>query len=198
MSTRIPIRALYFALLLPVCLCWHASLAGIMPTREDIVLLVDNSRGMQQVDGELALPASIGSFLERISLDVRTALILFDDTVTLEVPFLPLGDEGNSTVLTGLESIDYERRYTNTAAALERALYELQHNGRKGAGKSIILITPGVIDTGNEAHDLNFTRWMRNVLSDDAVEARVDCHWAFGNWISTCTLLKSGSSKLPP
>lgn len=173
MSTRIPIHALYLALLLPACLCWHGALAGIVPIREDIVFLVDNSRAMQQVDGALALPASMGSFLARISRNVRTALILFDDTVTLEVPFLPVGDEGDSTMLTGLENIDYERRFTNTAAALERALYELQHNGRKGAGKSIILITPGVIDTGNEAHDLNFTRWMRNVLSDDAVEARI-------------------------
>jgi len=173
MSARIPIRALYLALLLPAGLSWHGAFAGTMPTREDIVFLVDDSRSMQQVDGELALPAAIGSFLARISSDVRTALILFDDTVTLEVPFMPVGDEADSAMLTGLENIDYDRRFSNTAAALERALYELQHNGRKGAGKSIILITPGVIDTGNEAHNLNFTRWMRNVLSDDAVEARI-------------------------
>jgi hypothetical protein len=167
------IRVRCLALLLPACLCWGNALAGLVPSREDIVLLVDNSRSMQEIDATTALPAAIVAFLSRITRDARAALILFDDTVTLEVPFVSVNGEQFRSMMTGLESIDYEQRFSNAAAALERALYELQHGGRKGAGKSIILITPGAIDTGNEANDLNFTRWLTSVLADDAVEARI-------------------------
>jgi hypothetical protein len=173
MIQRIPIRLRSLAMLLSACLCWQAALAGLVPSREDIIFLVDNSRNMQQVDARGALPASIGTFLSRIDSDVRAALILFDDTVTLEVPFTPVSDGQLGNMMTGLERINYENRFSNAAAALERALYEQQHSGRKGAGKTIMLFSSGVIDTGNEAHDLNFTRWMASVLGEDAVEGRI-------------------------
>jgi hypothetical protein len=173
MNPHYPIRLRCLALLLPACLCWQSASGGLVPSREDIIFLVDNSRNMQRVDGQLALPASIGTFVSRINSDVRAALILFDDTVTLEVPFTPVGDGQLGNMLTGLERINYESRFSNAAAALERALYEQQHSGRKGAGKTILLFSSGVIDTGNEAHDLNFTRWMSSVLGEDAAESHI-------------------------
>jgi hypothetical protein len=69
--------------------------------------------------------------------------------------------------------IDYGGRFSNSAAAIERALHELNDNGRGGAGKSIILFSQGGIDTGNEALDLNFSKWLSDVLGEEAAKARI-------------------------
>ena len=44
--------------------------------------------------------------------------------------------------------IDYGGRFSNSSAAIERALHELNENGRPGAGKSIIVLAQDRIDTG--------------------------------------------------
>ena len=145
---------------LPAWVFWHAAFAGLAPAKEDIIFLVDNSVVMQQIDKEIALPARIQIFVEQMSRDVRAGLILFDENATLEVPFVSVNGKQLGDFVEGLSAIDYTDRFSNSAAAVERALHELQSEGRGGAGKSIILFTGGEIDTGNEALDLNFSKWM--------------------------------------
>ena len=168
-----PIQSWCLIVLLPALIPWHAAYAGITPAKEDIVFIVDNSSAMQQGDPQMALPDSIRAFVGQFSRDVRAALILFDENATLRVPFISINSEQLSQFVEGLETIDYSDRFSNSAAALERALHELQSSGREGTGKSIILFTYGRIDTGNEAHDLNFTEWMSSVLAEDAAVARI-------------------------
>ena len=43
--------------------------AGIAPAKEDIVLVIDNSDGMKQLDDKLAVPDTIKTFLGAISRD---------------------------------------------------------------------------------------------------------------------------------
>jgi Mg-chelatase subunit ChlD len=161
------------AVLLPGFLACFSTLAGIVPTKEDVVFVVDNSSAMRQGDDRLRLKTSIAGFLENVPRDARVALILFDENATLEAPFVSLRDGRTNTFLHGLKSIDYKDRFSNSAAALERALHELQSNGRKGAGKSIVLITHGRIDTGEATLDRNFVSWMTDVLAEDAAAARI-------------------------
>ena len=147
--------------------------AGIAPAKEDIVLVIDNSNGMKQLDVELTVADTIKTFLGAISRDVEVALILFDDNASLKAPFAPLGDTPSQALLRGLEIIDYGGRFSNSSAAIERALHELSENGRPGAGKSIIVLAQDRIDTGNEAQDLNFTRWLSDVLAEQAAKSRI-------------------------
>lgn len=160
-------------LFLAALLLWRAAFAGLAPAKEDIIFLVDNSMIMKKIDKEVTLPGAIQAFAEGISRDVRVALILFDDNATLEVSFVPVNGKQLDAFVQGLASIDYKDRFSNSAAAVERALHELQSDGRSGAGKSIILFTHGNIDTGNEALDLNFSKWMSSVLAEDAAQARI-------------------------
>ena len=160
-------------MLIPVFMFCCSAAAGIVPAKEDIVLVVDNSNGMKQLDGNLSIRDAVKTFFENISRDVRVALILFDDNASLKVPFVALGDEQRDDFLRGLKTIDYSGRFSNSAAAIERALHELSDNGRRGAGKSIILLAQDGIDTGNEALDLNFSRWLSDVLAEQAAESRI-------------------------
>ncbi len=167
------ISAARLALLIVMFGACHTPLAGIAPAREDIVLVVDNSTGMQAIDEHIALPTAISSFLDKLSRDLTLALILFDDNASLRVPFTPLGNDHPGDLVGGLELLDYKSQFSNSAAAIERAIHELNENGRHGAGKSIILCTQDRIDTGNEAQDLNFTRWLSDVLAEQAAESRI-------------------------
>jgi hypothetical protein len=163
----------YSPLILAALVVTHTSLAGLAPGKEDVVFLVDNSLFMKRVDKELALPGTIQQLVEKIVRDARVALILFDENASLEVPFVPVSAERVGGFLAGLSRIDYGDQFSNSAAAVERALHELQSAGRRGAGKSIILFTHGSIHTGNAPLDLNFSKWMSNVLAEDARQARI-------------------------
>lgn len=166
-------RIRQLVILIPLLVYGYSPTAGIAPAKEDIALVVDNSSGMKQLDDKLAIRDAIKTFLEHLSRDVKVALILFDDNASLKVPFVPLMDERTGDLLRGLETIDYEGRFSNSAAAVERALHELNDSGRRGAGKSIILFTQSGIDTGNEALDLNFSKWLSDVLARQAAESRI-------------------------
>ncbi|HMD36090.1 MAG TPA: FHA domain-containing protein, partial [Vicinamibacterales bacterium] len=52
-----------------------------------------------------------------------------------------------------------------------RALYELKHQGRPDADKAIVLMTDGIIDTGNPAKDAERYRWITTDLADSASAA---------------------------
>lgn len=150
----------------PVC-------GGITPAKEDIAILVENSVAMQQLDQNLVLPASIRLFVERITRDVRIALILFNESAILKAPFASATGDDTSSFMQALKGIDYSNQYANSAAALERALYELKNTRHRGAGKSIILIAQGSINTGNEKLDANFSRWLSDVLAIEAAEQHI-------------------------
>src|SRR5690606_25490954 len=68
---------------------------------------------------------------------------------------------------------DFRGQWTETAAAVERALYELRLNGREDAGRAVILMTDGIIDTGNAARDAEKARWLREMLTAQAREEGV-------------------------
>ncbi len=146
---------------------------GIAPAKEDIAILVENSAAMQKIDRNLVLPEVISAFVERIDREARIALILFDENAVLKAPFAPATGGASSRFIRGLKAIDYSDQHANSAAALERALHELKSVGRKGAGKSVILVSRGSISTGNEKLDANFSQWLSDVLAIDAAEARI-------------------------
>lgn len=149
------------------------SAAGIMPAKEDIIFVIENSAAMQPFDPEVTVPGQVGAFLQQLPDSVKTALLLFDQNVTLAAPF-HRNNAGNEISLPqALKLVDYQGEFSNSAAAIERALYELKSNARNGSGQSIIMLSRGVIDTGDQAHDLKFSKWLTQVLIEEAVDARI-------------------------
>ena len=60
--------------------------------------------------------------------------------------------------------------FTNSSAAVERAIYELRINGREDAEKIAVFMTDGIVDTGDAAADVAATKWMRDDLTAEASE----------------------------
>ena len=149
------------------------SAAGIMPAKEDIIFVIENSAAMKPFDPEVSAPGQVEAFLQQLPDSVKTALLLFDQNVTLAAPFHHNNAGDKNSLPQALKLVDYQGEFSNSAAAIERALYELKKNARSGAGQSIIMLSRGVIDTGDQAQDLKFSKWLTQVLIEEAVNARI-------------------------
>jgi Mg-chelatase subunit ChlD len=138
----------------------------------DLLLVLDNSGSMKQNDPQFLTRAVVTEFVnsKRLPADARVGVVMFADNATLTMPLTPIGD-ARQALQASLEKLDYSGRLTDTAAAIERALYELKHQARPDADRAIVLMTDGIIDTGNSAKDAERYRWITTDLADSAAAA---------------------------
>jgi len=139
----------------------------------DIVLLLDNSGSMRTNDPSHLTHEAVSEFLLGLSDDTRVAVLTFDDQARLVEPLTPVNDANRDGLLASLSQVDFSGQYTDSPAAMERGIYELRHAGRTEADKLIIIVTDGIVDTGDRARDLDKTRWLREDLAAEAVEAGI-------------------------
>lgn len=152
--------------------------AGDLPSGEsaresapalDVMLVMDNSGSMRKNDPEFLTRKVVANFLEDMPPQTRLGLVVFDQKARLAVPLVELSRaEVKEDFLNKFNQVDYRGLFTNSAAGLERAIYELKQNGPPGARKVIIFLTDGILDTGDRAKDEEQDKWMRTTLSQDA------------------------------
>ena len=138
----------------------------------DLLLVLDNSGSMKQNDPHFLTRAVVTEFVDakRLPADTRVGVVMFADNATMTLPLTAIGD-ARQPLEASLERLDYSGKLTDTAAAVERALYELKHQARPGADTAIVLMTDGIIDTGNPAKDAERYRWITTDLADSAAAA---------------------------
>ncbi|MGH8469836.1 MAG: VWA domain-containing protein [Gammaproteobacteria bacterium] len=148
-----------------------ASDSGTAP--RDIVLVLDNSGSMKPLDPRFLSKEAVERFVEGMPDDARVSLVIFDEELLASpLAFVPDRD-ARRVRRVNLAQLNYRGPWTNTPAALERAIQELKRNGRPGAAKSIVLLNDDVVDTGRKARDLKLTRWLRETLTRDAAETGI-------------------------
>lgn len=160
------------AVLLLLMLCAIVPAAGTQTSR-DIVLLLDNSGSMRRNDPSHLTHEAVSEFLLGLSDDTRVAVLTFDDRVHLLEPLTPVDHANRDGLLSSLNQVDFSGQYTDSPAAMERGIYELRHAGRTEAERLIIIVTDGIVDTGDRARDLDKTRWLREDLAAEAVDAGI-------------------------
>lgn len=156
---------LILTLTLSVILC-HTVVFATVP--RDVVIIVDNSGSMKKNDPFFLTKKAVTWFVENLPEDTQIEILIFDTEVKLAAPLTLVTQTTKHGILSSLQKINYRGRFTNTPAVMERAIYDLKMEGRSKAQKSIILITDGIIDTGDKARDMQKTRWLRDNLSEDA------------------------------
>ncbi|MGH8603350.1 MAG: VWA domain-containing protein, partial [Gammaproteobacteria bacterium] len=148
-----------------------ASDSGTAP--RDIVLVLDNSGSMKPLDPRFLSKEAVERFVEGMPDDARVSLVIFDEELLASpLAFVPDRD-ARRVRRVNLAQLNYRGPWTNTPAALERAIQELKRNGRPGAAKSIVLLNDDVVDMGRKARDLKLTRWLRETLTRDAAETGI-------------------------
>ena len=140
----------------------------------DVVFVLDNSGSMIGNDPQFITREVVTTFLLKLKNNFRVGMVTFDQDATLIEPLsavdtVPAGER----FMKSLDKIDYRGQFTNTPAGLERAIYELKSNGRGDAEKIIILLTDGIVDTGNKAQDAAGEEWLKDQLAMDCKNAGI-------------------------
>jgi hypothetical protein len=166
MNPRLAIRHLALAALLAVA-------AAPALAARDVVLVLDNSGSMRLNDpARLAAPA-VEEFIKAQPPDTRVAMILFTADAELVMPLTPTEVAADGDAQRALQRFTYRGRWTQIAAGIERALYELRNEGRPEARRAIVLMTDGLIDTGDAAKDGELNQWLRQELAAQAARDKV-------------------------
>ena len=143
------------------------------PVQKDVVLVLDNSGSMKKNDPQFIAKQAVVEFIGGLDEATRVAVIIFDQTVRLAVPTTQMSDATLTTILQSLDQINYKGLFTDSPAAIERAIYELKTNGREDAQKIIVFMTDGIVDTGNADQDLEKAKWLKDELAADAAESAI-------------------------
>jgi len=174
-----------FALVLPALLLYsyakvEAKKEGAQPESRpvlqefDIALVLDNSGSMQKNDPQFLAREVVTNFMVGFGKNSRIAMIIFDQEAKLVEPLTDLtGLMARANFLKSLDQVNYKGLFSDSPAAIERAVYELKLNGRKNAHKVIILLTDGIVDTGNKVQDLEKTKWLKEDLTQECRNAGI-------------------------
>ncbi len=134
----------------------------------DVMVVIDNSGSMRKNDPQFLTPKTVRSFLDQLPTTTRVGMVLFDERARLLHPLSDLADsDARQRLNASLGKIDYRGKFTDSAAGIERAAYELKTTGREAARKSIVFLTDGIVDTGNRQKDAELTQWLKTDLAAD-------------------------------
>jgi hypothetical protein len=140
----------------------------------DVIFLLDNSGSMIGNDPQFITRDVVTKFLMNLKEGFRVGMVTFDQEATLIESLSSIGTAADAErFLKSLDRIDYRGQFTNTPAGMERAIYELKSNGREKAEKIIILLTDGIVDTGNKEQDTAGEEWLRDQLAMDCKKAGI-------------------------
>ncbi|MCA1799426.1 MAG: VWA domain-containing protein [Xanthomonadaceae bacterium] len=134
----------------------------------DLVIVLDNSGSMRANDPQALARTAVERLVRNSDADTRISIITFDSAVRLELPLTPAGQLSPAALGVALSGLDYRGQWTDIPAAVERALYHLQDGARPGAALAVLLLTDGIVDTGDAARDRDREGWMLDALVGDA------------------------------
>jgi uncharacterized protein YegL len=144
----------------------HAAAEAQPRSELDVIFALDNSGSMMKNDPDFITRTVVINFLEGLAEAVRVGMVIFDTDARLVQPLTGITTvESAERFLEGLDTITYKGQFTNTPAGMERAVYELKTNGRREAEKVVILLTDGIVDTGNKDQDLESEKWLKETLT---------------------------------
>jgi hypothetical protein len=141
---------------------------GTALANRDVILVLDNSGSMRKNDPQRLTPSAVAQFIQRQSSDTRVGVVLFSESAELVTPLTAVGPGTLDEFRRATDKLDYTGRWTQTAGAVERALYELRINGRSGALRAVVVMTDGLIDTGDKRKDDELSTWLRSSLAPQA------------------------------
>lgn len=132
----------------------------------EIVFVLDNSGSMKKNDPDRITKEVVAGFIKNMTPGSRLGMVIFDTEAKVLKPLTEIsGEDVDGEFIGTLTRLDYRGQQTNTPTGIERAIYELKARGDTDADKMIILLTDGLIDTGDAKRDAESERWLKEDLT---------------------------------
>lgn len=151
----------------------HSEPVKISELKKDVILVLDNSGSMKKNDPQFLTNRAVTEFVTGLDETTRVAIEIFDQDVRLVIPLTTASLANREKILKSLDSVNYKGLFTDSPAAIERAIYELKNNAGEAASKFIIFMTDGIVDTGSAEKDVEKTKWLREDLAPDAADSNI-------------------------
>ena len=127
--------------------------AIVQAAPQDVILIVDNSGSMRKIDPARLAKRTAAEFLQQLPADFYAGVIIFDQNARLVMPLTPATAAGKAKLAASLDGMNYRGKFTDSPAAIERAIFELKSKARPDAVKTIVFVSDGVVDTGSALRD---------------------------------------------
>ena len=138
---------------------------SVLMRPKEIVFVLDNSGSMKQNDPNRITKDVVTGFIKKLDAGSRLGMVIFGKDAKVLEPLTEItGTPADTKFLDSLNHLDYRGQFTNTPAGIERAIYEFKTNGKKNTDKIIILLTDGIIDTGDVKRNVESERWLKEDL----------------------------------
>lgn len=119
----------------------------------DVVLIIDSSGSMKKTDPlSLRIPAA-KLFISLLKRDDRIGIISFHDKGYPIIDLTPVDSDNKSKLFKAVEKINSSGLYTNLYDALSKALEMLSKDKQPQKAQIIILMSDGMMDSGNTDED---------------------------------------------
>lgn len=145
---------------------------GSTAVPKDIVLVLDNSGSMKKNDPNVVAKEAVGKFIRAVPNDYRLGIVIFDEGISV-TPLTVISDSTRSKLLLVLNRLDYRGLFTNTPLAVNKAIQLLKANDRSEVTKSIVLLTDGIVDTGDQSRDVSGTRSLKGEVAASAEDSGI-------------------------
>lgn len=131
----------------------------------DVFLLLDNSGSMDDAAPIELFKPFVSEFISILEKTSRVGVISFSSSAEVLLPLTEIDNAPDSKIQSALSKIDWSGQYTNLPEALEKSLDSLGENRREGSQRLIIMLTDGIIDTGNKKNDDEKRTWVNENLT---------------------------------
>jgi hypothetical protein len=128
---------------------------------------------MRKLDPRFLSREEAADFLDALPEEFNVGLILFDQTVRLTNPLAPATAAHKAALRSSLREMDLRGQFTDSPAAIERAILELSLRGRPQVARTIVFASDGIVDTGSAALDQERARWLREDLTREAAAGKI-------------------------
>ena len=140
----------------------------------EIIMVVDNSGSMKRVDPQGLVRPVMMRILAALPEGSRTGLVVFDATVRLAVPLTSTArHRAEREISQALAAVDYSGQFSESPAAIERAIYELRVNGSPDSRKAVVFASDGFVDTGQASRNSDTAHWLLDELTAESRRAGI-------------------------
>lgn len=140
------------------------------------VLIVDTSGSMKKTDPLMIRRSAVQLFVSLLDAQDTVAITGFDDDARVLAAPVSVDAAGRRRLLAAAGRITSAGAHTNLRAALEEGLALLQRIPDRGERRMLILLTDGVMDSGDPTRDAAYTAELRGAFAARCRDRRVKVH----------------------